>query len=65
MDTIARYEKRGTLTTYDITTQEYTEHFGWFMLREDGRTVTRRKINSRTSYLFCNVHDVYLFMEKK
>lgn len=65
MDTIARFEKRGMLTTFDMNTQEYTEHFGWFMLREDGRTITRRKINSKTAYLFCNAHDVILFMEKK
>jgi len=53
------------LTTFDMNTQEYTEHFGWFMLREDGRTVTRRKINSKTAYLFCNMHDVIDFTEKK
>ena len=65
MDTIARFEKRGTLTTYDVTTQEFVHHFGWFMLHENGRSITRRKINSKKHYLFCNAQDVHLFMEKK
>ena len=64
MDTIARFEKRGTLTTFNITTDQWHEFDGWFMLHENGRTVTMRKIGGRKHYLLCHISDVWDFQQK-
>ena len=64
MDTIARFEKRGTVTTFNITTDQWREYDGWFMLCENGKTISMRKIGGRKHYRFCHITDVWDFQEK-
>lgn len=64
MDTIARFEKRGTLTTFNITTDEWCEYHGWFKLWEDGRIISMRKIGTRKHYRLCHTTDVWDFQEQ-
>lgn len=64
MDTIARFEKCGTLDTFNIITHQFTRYYGWFKLCEDGRNVSMRKFNGRKHYRFCHITDVIDFQER-
>ena len=64
MDTIARFEKRGTITTFNIVTNTWREFEGWFRLCENGKTISMRKSGGRQHFVFCHITDVWDFQEK-